>query len=991
MVLLLAACGATRDDPTTPGSAAPVALSLASAGDSLVVAQHGVALDAPPTLRLRDAKGGTAARAGVTVRVSIVTPLGAPSTRIRLASDSVARSDASGIVRFDGLALEGVSGTARLAFTSSALPPITIPLRLEAGPLAPALAALQVAPDTVPVGGSAQLTLLLVDGAGNKRVSPHRIEVALANGASGGTITPIAFTPADSLWRGSVVGTQAGSTSQVRVVVDGATIPLTRSFTVTTSPSTPVATSLRLDDAPADTTQGFAIASGSLLPTLHVSLRDVAGASVRRAGVRITPTLVDQDGAPIPGSTLSGSAPVSTDSEGRASFVALAPSARTGRARIVFREDGLAPASFPIRLGAGSVSGSTSTLTLDAGEVAIGGRVVATVTPRDAAGNALGPGHTVQVGHAGGTSAGTWSAPTYDATDSAYRATFAASTAGTSIVVGALVNGVALATSRPLIVRSSSSDATIMTVNAAATFPISRYIYGANFVDDVAVYGNATLPPQITLNRLGGNRLSAYNWENNYSNAGADYEFQNDRFLHPLSTVPGEAVKARAGLSFARGQAFLATIPMLGYVAADACGCNVGISDAGRAARLATHFKVSRAFKGSALSASPNTADAFVAQDEFVHWFESTFPGRSTHPTAPVFFSLDNEPDIWHSTHTEIQSYLNDNAATPRFQTYDGLIDTSIAYARAVKSVLPNALVFGPAVATYAGITTGGRYPLPDPVHGTRNFFDVYLSRMRAAEATHGRRLLDVLDLHWYPAAYTSGGEITNDFATQDSLTIETRMQAPRSLWDPSYDEGSWVSGVTGGPIRLIPRLREQIAANYPGTKLAITEYYYGRAGDISGGIAQADLLGIFGREGVFAAALWPQANVFAPPFGGDGARAWAYAFAAFRMFLDYDGAGARFGDLGLDARTNDVPGSSVYASRDATGRVVLVVINKGRVPRAAEITVTGATGLARAQVYTLTSAAARPVRQGDLLVTGGTRVSYTMPALSVSTLVLMP
>ena len=47
----------------------------------------------------------------------------------------------------------------------------------------------------------------------------------------------------------------------------------------------------------------------------------------------------------------------------------------------------------------------------------------------------------------------------------------------------------------------------------------------------------------------------------------------------------------------------------------------------------------------------------------------------------------------------------------------------------------------------------------------------------------------------------------------------------------------------------FIPRLREIIAQNYPGTKLAITEYNFGALDDINGALAQADLLGIFGRQ----------------------------------------------------------------------------------------------------------------------------------------------
>ena len=72
------------------------------------------------------------------------------------------------------------------------------------------------------------------------------------------------------------------------------------------------------------------------------------------------------------------------------------------------------------------------------------------------------------------------------------------------------------------------------------------------------------------------------------------------------------------------------------------------------------------------------------------------------------------------------------------------------------------------------------------------------------------------------------------------------------------YVEKSWIAAEPGGkPIRLIPWLQEKIAARYPGTKLAMTEYDFGGGDHISGGLAQADVLGVFGREGVYLANYW--------------------------------------------------------------------------------------------------------------------------------------
>ncbi len=530
-----------------------------------------------------------------------------------------------------------------------------------------------------------------------------------------------------------------------------------------------------------------------------------------------------------------------------------------------------------------------------------------------------------------------------------------------------------------------------LSVTPAVTFPISPLIYGANFLtDDVQDEGSAgsapwygaRLPAGLTLNRVGGNRLSAYNWRVNASNAGRDYRYQNDRYLGESSEA-GAAMRSRFEAARARGAATLMTVPMLPFVAANADGVPLDTSELTADLRLAKHFVPNRATRGA--YDLPNT----VYQDEFVKWLDGTASKRTRTGVVggPLLISLDNEPDLWHDTHQEVMSRIS---GRPAVQTYDGFIATSLDYARAIKRQVPSALIFGPAVATYAGIASLGRYPVPDPKHGTRTFLEYYLERMRAAETQGAPRLLDVLDVHWYPATGTAGGEITNDFAPQTAEMIEKRLQAPRSLWDPSYDEGSWVNKTAWGPIALLPRLRRMIAQFYPGTKIAITEYYYGRGGDISGGLAQADVLGVFGREGVFAAAFWPQAGVWSAPYLGSGARAYAYVFGAFRLFRNYDGAGATFGDTGVQATTSHPVLTSVYASRDAAGRLVLVVLNKSTESIKAKLTIAGIAPRA-ALMWTLQDGAPVPTKQPDLRADDGMPLTVVLPPMSASTLVVTP
>jgi hypothetical protein len=60
--------------------------------------------------------------------------------------------------------------------------------------------------------------------------------------------------------------------------------------------------------------------------------------------------------------------------------------------------------------------------------------------------------------------------------------------------------------------------------------PISPYIYGTNF-DWIE---------NSTIRKIGGNRTTGYNWENNYSNAGTDWYNVSDDYLVESLGVPWE-------------------------------------------------------------------------------------------------------------------------------------------------------------------------------------------------------------------------------------------------------------------------------------------------------------------------------------------------------------------------------------------------------------------------------------------------------------------
>lgn len=488
--------------------------------------------------------------------------------------------------------------------------------------------------------------------------------------------------------------------------------------------------------------------------------------------------------------------------------------------------------------------------------------------------------------------------------------------------------------------------------------PISPYIYGTN-------QGDLTKEAKgLTMTRVGGNRMTAYNWETNASNAGSDYLYENDNYIS-ASKVAGDPMKQAVQAASSNAASIIMTVPIAGWVSADETGpCPSNPTPA----QIAQRFFPILPKKGSAFVYPPSTTDNKVYADEFVHWLESQFPTAQTDPLRRIFYMLDNEPDLWSSTHSEIH---------PSPVTYAELVQKNTDFASAIKAVAPKAIVFGPVNYGWAGYAN--LQSAPDA--NNRDFLDFYLDSMKAAEQTAGKRLVDVLDVHWYPEATGGGNRIVDDGVGAAEVTA--RLQAPRSLWDPTYTETSWITQCcSGGPIQLIPRLMKKIADHYPGTKLSISEYNYGAGPDISGGLAEADVLGVFGREGLFAAALWEMSQTSS-----------AFIFGGFALYRNYDGKGSTFGDTSVSLDNSAIDKASAYASivSSSTTNVIVVAINKTTGALKAGITLKHTAALAGADLYVLTSAGPTPQKGAALSAVATNAFSYTMPPRSATTLVFHP
>ena len=148
-----------------------------------------------------------------------------------------------------------------------------------------------------------------------------------------------------------------------------------------------------------------------------------------------------------------------------------------------------------------------------------------------------------------------------------------------------------------------------------------------------------------------------------------------------------------------------------------------------------------------------------------------------------AIYELDNEPGGWNNTHRDIH---------PGETGHDELVSRSIAYAAAIKSVDPGALVLGPGnfVMHYQ---SDGKPGDGKKEHDNLGQGDYYLRQMHAYEQKHGNRLLDYFDEHYYPT----------DQEGQDDDTI---LEATRSLWRPDL-QGKELGRQVDRPDRTDPQV----------------------------------------------------------------------------------------------------------------------------------------------------------------------------------------
>jgi len=538
-------------------------------------------------------------------------------------------------------------------------------------------------------------------------------------------------------------------------------------------------------------------------------------------------------------------------------------------------------------------------------------------------------------------------------------------TSGQSSVPAYFVDDVALVSGPPPV-----APGTTITVDAGANrHPISPLVYGVAYGD-----AKALADLNAPLNRQGGNNTTRYNWQLNADNKASDYFFES---IGDADATPGGRGDAFISATKAGGAQPMLTLPMVGWVA------KLGpdraklpsFSVAKYGAQQSTDPYLPDAGNGvradgtNVTGNDPNDANVPADADFQAGWVGHLLSQWGTAAGGGLqYYILDNEPSLWFSTHRDVH---------PVRPTMDEIRADVLAYGARVKSADPAALVVAPEEWGWSGYFASGfdqQYGAahsyqghPDrDAHGGMDSLPWLLDQVRQSDAAGGRRTLDFFSVHFYP----QGGEYSD---AVDAATVALRARSTRQLWDPSYVSESWI----GDKVMLIPRLKGWVNGYYPGTKTALTEYNWGAEGSMSGATAQADLFGIFGREGLDLATRWTTPASNTP------------TYQAMKLYRNYDGAKSGFGDVSVsDAAPDPDAVASFAAVRSSDGALTVTVINKGA-SASAPVTLALANFApgAAAQAWQLASASAI-TRLADVPVAGGA-LTATVPAQSVTLFVI--
>ncbi|MBL0222515.1 MAG: hypothetical protein IPQ17_07210 [Xanthomonadales bacterium] len=197
-----------------------------------------------------------------------------------------------------------------------------------------------------------------------------------------------------------------------------------------------------------------------------------------------------------------------------------------------------------------------------------------------------------------------------------------------------------------------------------------------------------------------------------------------------------------------------------------------------------------------------------------------------------------------------------------------------------------------------------------------------YLQQVCSYQAAHGVRLVDYLDLHYYPQ-----GDGVVDFSdppngSETAIIAARRLRSLKELNDSAWDSESWLSDLGNSAPwhysrpNLIPRVRAWIDASCQAPAC--------RSASTTGGGRRCQQRSGSGRS---AGHLCPRRCRHGGTLGG--ARDRVLVERAFRLYLDFDGGGGHVSGHSTRASSASIDALGAYAIHQPGAHVMLLLFNK--------------------------------------------------------------
>lgn len=458
---------------------------------------------------------------------------------------------------------------------------------------------------------------------------------------------------------------------------------------------------------------------------------------------------------------------------------------------------------------------------------------------------------------------------------------------------------------------------------------ISPYVYGGAYPKDAPTVTDSGL----SVVRWGGNATSQYNWVTQTSNSAADWYFTDYTYSDIGDSDSVKFIKDAK----AAGTNPLISMVMLDWVSRGDPANNTGngqlysFSVAKYGAQCKVRPDNSDAGNGQQTDCKTNVPLPYNFNDADVPIFDdhtSLCPGTALGPcvyrndwaaalasafgSAPHFYDMDNEIDIWGGTHQNVH---------PNQSGYNELRDTYLRVARGLKTWDPAAVRLGPVSCCWWFYWTLGNPTDNKSAHAGIDFLPWWLNEVSWQDQIANTRSLDIFDIHAYPDSPDMSSWTT---AQKRALAVSIY----RDYWDPVLVSQSGLSAPYATSIQpkntiafRIPRMRAIVNSTYPGTPLAFTEWSAAFAGesDFSTALGDADSYGILGRERVGLASRWLAPDPANPNY------------QALKLYTNYDGSHSKFNPISVSATHNGDPNLfSVYAATNQSGNsMTVMVLNK--------------------------------------------------------------